>query len=397
MPLLGWPLLVTLGLATVLATVLALVLWSRVRGPAPARVAQRLVLVVAGQLAAVLLVAAALNDYGYFYGSWSELLGTTASAAAVVHAGVNPPARHHDGLPPSATRDASLAGVDSWSTPAQWATRGRVETLTLSGAHSGLSEPAAVYLPPQYFQRAYARTVFPGVEVFTGYPGATRALVSRMKYPDVLLSQIDAHRARPMVLVMMRPTVVPPRDTECSDVPGGPQTLTYFGEDVPRTVSQDLRVAPVGWGAMGDSTGGYCAAKLLLTHSSVFTTGAALSGYYHTLKDGTTGDLWGGSPVVRDLNDPEWLVRHEPEPPVSLFATIGTGEIGGTGLRDTRRFVALVHAPMSVTTVVVPGGGHNFASWSALMPRALDFLSAHLAADRPQGGVAASRARAITS
>ncbi len=378
MPLLGWPLLVTLCLATVLATVLALVLWSRVRGPAPARVAQRLGLVVAGQVAAVLLVAAALNDYGYFYGSWSELWGPSASGAAVIHTGASGSVQHHGALPLSVTRDASFDGLDSWSTPSQWATRGRVKTLNLTGAHSGLSEPAAIYLPPQYFQKAYARTVFPGVEVLTGYPGTTKALVARFHYPDVLLSQIDSHKSRPMVLVMMRPTVVPPRDTECSDVPAGPQTLTYFGEDVPRAVSQDLRVAPVGWGAIGDSTGGYCATKLLLTHSSVFTTGATLSGYYHTLRDGTTGDLWGGSPMVRDLNDPEWLLRHEPAPPVSLLATIGSGESSGNGVRDTRKFVALVRAPMSVTTVVVPGGGHNFATWSGLMPRALDFISTHL-------------------
>lgn len=378
MPLLGWPLLATLGMATVLCTVLALVLWSRVRGPAPVRVAQRVALVVAGQVTAVLLVAAALNNYGYFYGTWSDLVSTPTVAVPVVHTSVPAPVTDHRGLPLSLTQDASLSGLDTWSTPSQWATRGRVESTRLSGAHSGLSEPALVYLPPQYFQPAYARTVFPGVEVLTGYPGATRALVSRFKYPDVLLSEIGAHRARPMVLVMLRPTVAPPRDTECTDVPAGPQTLTYLGEDVPRTVSRALRVAPVGWGAIGDSTGGYCATKLLLTHASVFSTGAALSGYYHTIKDGTTGDLWGGSPLLRDLNDPVWLLRHQPPPPVSLFATIGSGEHGPTGIRDTRRFVSLVHAPMSVTSVVVPGGGHNFATWSALMPRALDFLSDHL-------------------
>jgi S-formylglutathione hydrolase FrmB len=200
-----------------------------------------------------------------------------------------------------------------------------------------------------------------------------------LRYPDVLLSQIDAHRSRPMVLVMLRPTVVPPRDTECTDVPAGPQTLTYFGEDVPRTVSQDLRVRPTGWGAIGDSTGGYCATKLLLTHSSVFTAGVSLSGYYHTLRDRTTGNLWGGSPMLRNLNDPEWLVGHQPQPPVSLFATIGAAEKGASGIRDTRRFAALVHAPMSMTTVVIPGG-HNFASWSTVMPQALDFLSTHLGA-----------------
>ena len=265
MPLLGWPLLVTLGIATVGCTSLTLLLWSRVHGPRTAQVGQRIGLVVAGQLAAVLFVAAALNDYGYFYGSWSELLGTSVSGSAVVHAAATHVAGHHTGPPRAASFDPSLAGIDSWSTPAQWSTRGRVEALTLVGAHSGLSEAAAVYLPPQYFQKAYSRKRFPGVEVMTGYPGATRELVSRMQYPQVLLSQLDAHLAKPMVLVMLRPTAAPPRDTECTDVPAGPQVLTFLGEDVPRAISQDLRVSPGGWGAMGDSTGGYCAAKLVLT------------------------------------------------------------------------------------------------------------------------------------
>jgi hypothetical protein len=34
---------------------------------------------------------------------------------------------------------------------------------------------------------------------------------------------------------------------------------------------------------------------------------------------------------------------------------------------------------MSMTTVVIPGG-HNFASWSTVMPQALDFISTHLGA-----------------
>ena len=74
-----------------------------------------------------------------------------------------------------------------------------------------------------------------------------------MKYPDVLLSQLDAHRAQPMVLVMLRPTVVPPRDTECTDVPAGPQTLTYLSARTcpTRSMSQDLRVQPHRLGRHG--------------------------------------------------------------------------------------------------------------------------------------------------
>ena len=379
MPLLGWPLVVTLAALCVATTVGVLVLWGRVQGGRGARLVQRLAMLAATQLSVVLLVAAGLNNYGFFYGSWSDLLGTSSAGApsrsAVLAEGAG---RHQADFARLVTADAPIAGVTSWSSPSQWSTRGRVEALQVTGAHSRLSEEALVYLPPQYFQRAYANTAFPAVEVLTGYPGATRGLVSRMHYPDVLLAQIKAHKAAPMVLVMLRPTVVPPRDTECTDVPAGPQTLTYFAEDVPRAIAQTLRVRPTGWGAMGDSTGGYCATKMAMTHSSVFTAAVALSGYYHTLKDDTTGDLWGGSAQVRSLNDLEWVLRHQPAPPVSVLATIGSKELSRTGVRDTRLFASLVRAPMQVTTVVIPGGGHNFDSWAKVMPQGFAFLSSHL-------------------
>ena len=382
MPLLGWPLLVTLALVVGVSMTFAVLLWSRVKGPRLLRLTQRVGLLGLTQVTTVLLVAAALNNYGYFYGSWSDLFGTSSAGApssttislALATHGRPAPA------PLAVTKDATVAGESAWSAPVQWRTRGRIESLTIYGAHSRLSEQALVYLPPQYFQAAFARSRFPAVEVFTGYPGTTSSLVQRLHYPDVLLNEISARRSRPMVLVMLRPTVAPPRDTECTDVPAGPQTLTYFAEDVPRAISSFLRVGPAGWGAIGDSTGGYCATKLAMTHSSIFPAAASLSGYYHALRDGTTGDLWGGSPQVRKLNDPEWLLGHEPAPPVSVYAMIGADEHTHTGLGDTRTFAALVRPPMSMTTVVLPGGGHNFASWAKVMPAALDFLSHHLPA-----------------
>ena len=384
MPLLGWPLVITLVIGSAAAVGGTLMLWSRVRGPGPARVAQRVAMVVLCQVTAVLVVAAGINNYGYFYGSWSELLGQQTGATSIVH-GTGVVASGPTGRPrvplSVAPEKIGLAAVvaASWSTSAQWPTRGRIEALQVRGARSGLSEPALVYLPPQYFQPRYAHTRFPGIEVLTGYPGTTVALVNRMGYPDVLLKQIVQHRARPMVLVMLRPTVAPPRDTECTDVPGGPLALTDLAMDVPAAIDNAFRVRPTGWGAIGDSTGGYCAVKLALVHSDVFAAGVALSGYYHTLHDSTTGDLWGGSSVLRNLNNPEWLLAHQPQPPVSLLLTVGTAERGPNGVRDTRRFLHLVRPPLRADAILVPHAGHNFADWLTLMPTSLDWLSRHLA------------------
>jgi len=36
------------------------------------------------------------------------------------------------------------------------------------------------------------------------------------------------------------------------------------------------------------------------------------------------------------------------------------------------------HGPLRLTLVIEPDGGHNFAAWSALMPRAFSWLSTQL-------------------
>jgi enterochelin esterase-like enzyme len=384
MDLLGRPLVILLAVLAVGLPAATYLLWSRLRGPRVVRAATRVGLIGLSQVTAVLMVAALINDYGYFYGSWSELLGGSTRDGRVVHARALQGALA--GRMAASTLTARSAGdrvtpLPGLATaPARWATQGRLESVTISGGRSGLSDHAFIYLPPQYYQPAWAHRTFPAAEVLTGYPSNDQSLVNRMDYPQVLQQQMAAHRAHPMVLVMLRPTVVPPRDTECTDVPGGPQAETFLAQDVPVAMRDALRVRPVGWGVIGDSTGGYCAAKIAMMHSDVFSAGVALSGYYHTLQDGTTGDLWGGSRVVRSLNDLEWRLQHQPAPPVSLLVTISRQEHGSYGYADTRRFLSLARPPLHVDSLVLNRGGHNFAAWDSELPQAVSWLSAHLGA-----------------
>ncbi len=378
MALLGAPLLILLGTLVVALPVATALLWRRTRGNQVLATLQRLVMVAAAQLAAVLLVAAAANDYGYFYGSWSDLVQQLHPTSAVATS-------HTAGLDPVTTTSAGPTVLQvvhlpmaAWSTPVDYAKVGRLESVTLAGARSQLSSHAFVYLPPQYFQAAYRNTTFPAVEVFTGYPGNDLNLIRRLAYQDHLRAEVKAGRAKPTVLVMMRPSVAYPRDAECSDVPAGPQTETFFAQDVPADITAAYRVRPVGWGAIGDSTGGYCAVKLTLLNSYTFSAGVGLSGYYHTLQDSTTGDLWGGSLELRHLNDLEWRLAHQPQPPVSLLLTSSRGEAGPNGLLDLQKMVSLAHAPLRIDTIVLPHGGHSLSTWSRELSPALDWLSARI-------------------
>jgi enterochelin esterase-like enzyme len=387
-------LLVLLAVLALALPVATLMLWSRLRGPRAVRATARLSLVGASQVAAVVFVAAALNDYGYFYASWSDLLGQSSSVGQPSSAAPGHPAAAGAAAgtattagPPAVSVVRQLADP-GWSTPAQWASRGRVESITINGVRSRLSSHAFVYLPPQYFQAAYRRRAFPAAQVFTGFPGTDLNLLKGMDYPARLLAEVQAGRARPTVLVMLRPSVTFPRDTECTDVPSGPQALAFFAQDVPLAVAATYRVQTRGWGAVGDSTGGYCAAKLAMLHSDVFTAAVTLSGYFHTLKDNTTGELWGGSRVLKNLNNLEWRLRHLPPPPVSLLVTTAKDEAGSSGYADSRRFLVLAHAagaPLRVESLVLDHGGHNFSTWNSELPQALSWLTQRLPAPRPVG------------
>jgi hypothetical protein len=181
-----------------------------------------------------------------------------------------------------------------------------------------------------------------------------------------------------MVLVMVSSVVVANRDTECTDVPAGPQALTFFTQDIPPAIDKAFHTAPDRWGAIGDSTGGYCAVKFAMSQSSTFRAAVSLSGYYLTRSDSTTGDLWGGSRTLRDLNDLEWRLANLPAPPISVLLTVGIHELGPFGIAGTETFMHLVHPPMFVQTVFSPSGRHTFSSWAKMLPRSFRFLSARL-------------------
>ncbi|WP_307811623.1 alpha/beta hydrolase-fold protein, partial [Streptomyces fildesensis] len=77
---------------------------------------------------------------------------------------------------------------------------------------------------------------------------------------------------------------------------------------MPQSIRASYRVlsGPGSLALMGDSTGGYCAAKLAMEHPKVFSAAVSLSGYFKAAEDITTGDLFGGSKARRDRADLNW-------------------------------------------------------------------------------------------
>ncbi|GGZ85320.1 alpha/beta hydrolase [Streptomyces echinoruber] len=347
--------------------------WPRLARRGWRAVGGRIGLLLATQLSLFATAGLAVNQAFGFYADWADLLGReTAQGVVVDHATVAGGAG--GALRVTDARDLPAAGG------ARPGTAGRIQRVEISGRTTHLTVPAYVYLPPEYFRPRYRTRTFPAAVVLTGYPGTARALVDKLHYPHTAHALAKDGRMRPMVLVMLRPTVAPPRDTECVDVPGGPRAESFFARDLPDAVAAHYRVGrgPGGWGIIGDSTGGYCALKLALHHPEVYAAGAGLSAYYKAPTDPTTGDLFHRNKDLKNRSDLWWCLKHLRAPATSLLVT--SSRAGEPNYKDTLKFIERVKATgrTGISSIILDSGGHNFTTWRREIPAALQWLSERL-------------------
>lgn len=381
--------LLAVAIAAAAGSLVAIVwAWPRLAQRGSAYLAARLGAIVVSQLLVIAAFLIWLNGYFSFYASWGQLPGAaagtqpvtvrTAGAVArpvvIYHAAPGPVARQSPEVLAEGTGPRPRLGVS-----AAPASAGRLLQVVIRGERTGLSSgPGYVYLPPQYFQPAYAHVRFPVVLTLTGYPGQAWSIVRRLALPSVAARLMARGQVRPTVFVMLTVSPLFPLDTECTDVPGGPQVESFLAQDVPRAMEQTFRVtaSPAGWGVLGYSTGGYCATKLGMMYPDRFSAVVSMAAYYQGIRGTYVPGLWGGSMGYRDENSPDWRLRHLPAPPISELVT--SSWVGEQSLPGTLAFLRLVHAPMRAYSLIVPQGGHNFHTWGRELPPSLRWLSSHL-------------------
>ncbi|MEU6279411.1 alpha/beta hydrolase-fold protein [Streptomyces sp. NPDC047028] len=346
-------------------------LWPRLARRNWRNVSGRVGLLLATQFALIASLGIFANQSFGFYASWADLFGQETDQGIVVDhlAGGT-------GGPLQVYSTSRVPGVKGSLPQAV----GQIQKVEIAGATSHINSQAYVYLPPEYFQHQYRKRTFPAAVVLTGYPGTAKALVTKLQYPRVAQEEAKHGRMQPMILVMLRPTLAPPRDTECVDIPGGPQTETFFAKDLPKAVTSHYRVGKQSgsWGIIGDSTGGYCALKFAMHHPKVYVAGAGLSPYYHAPIDPTTGDLFQGNALLKNRASLWWLLKHEPAPDTSLLVT--SSKVGEHNYKDTLKFIKAVQDThlTRVSSIILDSGGHNFNTWRRELPATLQWISGRL-------------------
>ncbi|HET9647235.1 MAG TPA: alpha/beta hydrolase-fold protein [Microlunatus sp.] len=330
------------AVAVIVPVIAAIVLSRRRRRPVRTLLAQ-LGAFLAAQLIALCAAFLWLNDDYSFYSSWSDLLGRTSQAATI-------------------NTDGVAAGPGS----------GRYVVLSASspsGPHQILA-----WLPPQYDQPDYRATRFPVVLVLPGQPSTPQSMAQHFDLAAVATRAIATHQVAPFIAVVPPLMVNPPRDTECTDVSGGPQAQTWLSRDVPQAVVSKLRTQPPGrgWSIFGWSTGAFCAAKLLLLHPGQYAGAAALGGYFQPLLDKTTGSLFGTSRAQWDHNSPLWLYQHHGLGGDRMLVVSGRQD--RESWPQSEKFLAAASGDPGVSSLAFPSGGHNYRNYRSYLPAILHWL-----------------------
>ncbi|MEV5241861.1 alpha/beta hydrolase-fold protein [Streptomyces cinnamoneus] len=358
-------LLVGVVLGTAVMFALSVWLWPRLARSGWNWVLGRAGLIVFVQVLVFASVALAANRSFLLYNSWADLAGTKRPpAAAPGGAAVQVLGRQAPEVPGGSNPRSG----------------GVVEKVVVHGERSRTAAQAYVYLPPEYFQKGGERRKFPAAVVLTGYPGAAENLVKGLRYPKTAWTQVKQKKMQPMILVMMRPTIAT-ANTQCIDVPGGPQSEAFFGADVTKAISSFYRVgtSPRNWGIVGDSTGGYCALKMALQHPETYAAGVGLSADYKPEVDKDSGDLFHGNKNEEKRSDLLWHLDHRPQGASSFLVT--TSLQGESNHKATQQFIKKVKSPARVSSITLDRGGHNFNTWRREIPPSLRWLSGRLGAE----------------
>ncbi|MFC5722959.1 alpha/beta hydrolase [Streptomyces gamaensis] len=362
-------LIVLVLIATAVST-LVLWLWPRAGKKGLLAWASRLGLLAVTQLSILSVLLVVANKEFGFYNNWNELLGKNSSKQELQQGqegGKREPL-------------LKVQGQESIGLKGPKEKAGQVDRIEIRGAVSGLRMDGYAYLPPQYFQKEHEKDRFPVVVTITGQPGVSKNLITQLKVPQAASDAIMKKEIRPTIYILVRPSVVADRDTNCTDVPGGPQALTFFNQDLPLAVSEAYRASdtPGSWGAVGNSTGGYCALKLPMTNPARYGAGAGLSADYFARQDRATGDLYDGSKKYKNEADLIWRLENMPPPPVSLL--LSSSKQGEENYGPTLKFAEKAKAPTRVTKLIREEGGHNFQTWREEYPVVLRWLDKELAA-----------------
>ena len=247
---------------------------------------------------------------------------------------------------------------------------------------------AYVWLPPAYFVTPHPR--LPVIVLISGTPGATWDWLRGGGALGTANRWAAKHHGYAPAMVFPDANGSGNGDTECVDGPRG-AAETYLTVDVPAFMRAHFTVAASSrqWAVVGLSEGGTCALELMSRHPGVFSTFGDFSGdagpIVHTIPY-TIANLYGGSLAAYSSHIPERWFPLDAAHGVAGVIAVGSDDRGT--LRAERQVVeaaAAAHLPVIFNDI--PGGGHDFRTWSIALKDAFPWIVHRLRVPRSRSTV----------
>jgi enterochelin esterase-like enzyme len=331
---------------------------------------------------------ASVNKFYDYYQTWggmiNDLTGQGASSIpkySVAGAGSNRQFDKDIGRITSTAEDAQVGYL--FQTP-------------VTGSH--LTREVWVYLPPQYFQKAYAHYKFPAIELLHGSPGNPQAWVDVMDVIPTFLSLLETHPSDAAVLVMPDTDGGQQYSLQCLNNPGGIQDMTFVAQDVPDYIARLVRVQPPGraWGLGGYSEGAYCAANIALQDPAQYAVTGIMSGYFAPIPSQVpAGNKQGGKPEVVNVfagrpalelvNTPQDYLARVPITTQLPFFWLAAGAQDKSDLTAAEDFRQVAEIRQADVPFLIVPGGHQGSVWRAALGPMLAWMTPQLAVDAKTG------------
>jgi hypothetical protein len=375
MSLTGTLFLGTLVVVTVVAFVAVVLGWSSLAGRGAGRVAGRVGMLVALNALVLLTAATQLNAQFLFFADWADLRGAVGGVptATAVNRGTAATRAAR-----SAVRgDAATAAPRLPPLPAGRISPSGVVVYTVRGTHSGLTGTVDVQLPPDYRDPRSARTRYPVMEAFQGYPGGPGTWIHTMALGSTVTRQVAAGRMRQVIVVSPQVELPAGVDTECvNGTPGRAQVETWLARDVPEWVARTFRVQTgrASWAAIGLSSGGWCAAMVAMLHPAQFSAAIVLGGYFRP----NFGPFYDPYPATSRLAARYDLVALSRRSPPAVAIWLETSHADTVSYSSSAAFLRATRPPLSVKATVLQHAGHRIGLWRSVLPASLAWLGGNV-------------------
>jgi len=340
---------------------------------------------------------AAVNKFYDYYQTWGGMVSDLTGQ------GVNSiPKYAAAGKGSNKQFDKDIGRVTNLAEDAQV---GYLFQTTITGQRSRLTRVAYVYLPPQYFQKAYAHYRFPVIELLHGSPGDPQAWLDVLGLIPTYLSLLEVHPGDAAVLVMPDTDGGKQYELQCLNDPGGIQDMTFVGQDVPDYIARVVRVQPPGraWGLAGYSEGGYCAANITLQEPDRWGAAGVMSGYFAPVPSQvpagnrpggkpTQVDVFAGDPALKLINTPQEYLGQVPTSELPAF-WLAAGAADRSDVDAAAYFRHLLLARLAKVPLLIVPGGHQGSVWRAALGPMLIWMTPQVAEQAATAAAAASAAQ----